>query len=285
MTERIFDYTTLDLFLQCRKKYYWRMVRHLNPKTVGPALEFGKAIHLALESYYRDGLDAALNAFSESYKDREGEELRTVANGLKLIKEYARVYQIEPFKVLDLEIGFVVPVESEIGAIMYAGRLDGIIEWDKQIFVLEHKTTTLLRSNFFKQFHPNMQIDGYTYATSVYTGKKCHGVVVNALEPWKEVKRATEKTKHPENHFARDVSSRSDNELKDFALQANQIVRDILLCEERMEFYQNKKTCFSYNYECPYKQLCLYGDDERLLNRDYTIEKWEPYKEKENDKA
>jgi recombinational DNA repair protein RecR len=308
--DRIWDFTTLDTFLTCRRKYYWRMVRHLVPKTVAPALEFGKAIHLGLEAYYnakKNGvvaaLDPAIKAFVEGYKDREGEELRTVENGIKLLTGYALVYQNEPIEVTDVEVGFVVPIKNESPEcvhcgniftstieevcsnckesriILYGGRLDALVKWDGQLFVLETKTTAMLRGSFFKQFEPNMQVDGYTLAAIRYTGKHCVGVIINALEPWKEVKRPTEKTKKLEDHFARHISSRSDKDLVDFSNQAHQIIRDIKLCEDTGEFYQNKHACFNYNYECPYKQLCLYGDDQRLVDKDYIVEKWEPFKE------
>lgn len=298
--ERVWDYTTIDQFLRCRKKYYWRMVRDLNPITISPALSFGKMVHLSLEKYYKEGYDAAV-AVWEGYQDREGDELRTRANGLKLMETYARVYKNCPFKVLDVEVGFAVPVYNPTDtcvncngvlleeenccilckypkSILYGGRIDAIIEWDSQLFALEHKTTSILGYSYFEQFRPNMQVDGYVYAVSQLMGKKCQGAVINALEPWKEVKRVTDKTKKPEDHFARKPVMRSDEELKDWSLEVNQIVCDILKTEKDHRFYKTKSACFQYNYSCPYKQLCLYGDDERLVKKDYEISKWEPYK-------
>lgn len=284
---RIYDYTTLDTFLQCRRKYYWMMVRDLRSKTVAPALEFGQCIHTALAAYYNAGLDAAIAIWRETYKDREGEELRTVLNGEKLLKGYAKVYMNEPFKIAQvggkpaIEIGFVVP----IGNVLYAGRLDALVEWGSELLVLEHKSTGRIDSNYFKQFNPNMQIDGYIYGAEAYAGRKCFGAMVNAIEVWKELKRPTEKSKKLEDHYARNPENRNEVQLKDFARQVQDIVRDVEHCEQAGTslgidaFYQNKHQCRSYNFDCPYKDLCMYGENERLMEQNYRKEKWEPYKE------
>lgn len=274
--ERIWDNTTIDCFLKCRKYYYWRMVRHLDTKVVAPSLEFGKAIHEALDVYYTENLAKALDRFREIYKDREGEELRTVANGVKALEWYAKVYQFEPFTVLGKpEVGFVFP----IGDILWGGRMDLPVEWDGSLWVMEHKTTGYMNSNYFKQFALDRQVTSYCVAAEAYLGRKCSGCIINAIEVWKELKRPTERSKKPEDHFMRDPMIRPQH-LKDrFKLNIQRIVRDIQWCERENEFYEadRKDTCFSYNYDCPYKVLCEYGEDPRVLERDYVVSEWKPF--------
>jgi hypothetical protein len=282
---RIYDYTTLDTFLTCRRKYYWMICRKIRPKYVASALEFGTAVHASLAAYYTQGLDEALKVMEKSFVDREGEDLRTVANGKKMVSAYADKYKNEPFKIMQfggkpaVEIGFAVP----LGKVMYAGRLDALVDWNGEMFVLEHKSTTRMDSGYFKQFSPNMQVDGYIYGAGAYTGRKCAGCVVNGLELWKDVKKPTYKTKAPEDHFARDPQSRNEAQLNDFAQQVNLIVEDIDKCESKGcgigDFYQNKHSCRNYNSDCPYRTLCMYGENERILESDYRVEAWEPYKQ------
>ena len=307
LKERMWDYTTLDMYLRCKRKYYWRIVRDLEHMTTSPALDFGKTVHASLEAYYKNkrSLPEAMKVW-DSYITKEGDELRTQANGQKLMEWYDKVYQHCPLEILQVEIGFAVPVYNPTEfcvkcskqlemhkencpncnyprSIMYCGRIDGLAKWDGQLFALEHKTTSVMGYSYFEQFRPNMQIDGYTYAASQLLQEPCAGAIVNALEPWKEVKRVTEKTKKPEDHFARKPIMRSAEELKDFALEVNQLVCEILQAEEKQVYYKTKSACFQYNYSCPYKQLCLYGDDERLIKKDYNVSKWEPYKQLENE--
>ena len=277
-SNRIWDFTTIDTFQRCRRYYYWRMVRHLEKVTISPALEFGRAIHDALDIHYTVGPIEALTKFRETYKDIEGDEVRTVENGVKVLEWYAKVYPREPFKIIGKpEIGFVFP----IGNIMWGGRMDLPVEWDSQLWVMEHKTTTRLDMNFFKQFALDKQITGYCVGAEEYFGRKCSGCIVNAIEVWKELKRPTAKSKTPEQHFVRDPIMRSQK-LKDrFKENVQKIVRDILWCESNNEFYEAEKkdVCFSYNYDCPYRTLCEFGEDPRVIERDYRINKWEPYKQ------
>lgn len=282
MSERIFDYTTISTFLECRKKYYFRMVKHLTPKIVSPALSFGLATHEALKVHYTrgKGLEDTISKFRETYKDREGEDLRTVANGVRLMEWYAKVYAHEPFKVIgEPEVGFVFP----IGDILYGGRMDLAIDWDGELWIMEHKTTSRLSARYFKQFELDFQITGYIVSTESYLGRKCMGCLVNALEPWKEVKKETAKTKKPEDRFARNPLTRTQKDKDRFKLNVQRIVRDIMWCEDNNEFYECEKKdhCFSYNSECPYKTLCLYGENPRFIEADYTTDKWEPYKKEE----
>ena len=277
---RIWDYTSLETFLKCRKKFYFMVVKGLRPVTVSPALIFGQVVHSALDKYYTEGIESALRTFRETYKDIEGEELRTQANGIKLISKYAEVYKNEPFKVVGKpEIGFVFP----IGDILWGGRMDLPVEWGSDLWVVEHKTTSILRSSYFQQFEMDFQITSYTVGAEEYMGRKCQGCVINALEPWKELKRPTYRSKKPEDHFQRCPITRSTATKDKFKLNVQRVVRDIKWCADNDEWYEShhKDICFSYNYNCPYKVLCQHGEDERFIKRDFRYEPWEPYKQED----
>lgn len=288
MSERIYDFTTLDTFQTCRRKYYYFAVRHLQTRTKSNALLFGGAIHDALDIHYlakkageAGGMDKAIANFEATYADREGDDLRTVNNGVKLLTNYADVYANEPFKVVGKpETGFVYL----IGDILMGGRMDLLVEWDDVLWVMEHKTTSKIGLSYFKQFALDKQITGYIVGAETYTGRKVMGCLVNVLQPWKEVKRVTAKTKTVRDHFMRDPMNRSQM-LKDrYKLNVQRIVRDINWCEENNEFYEaeKKEACFYYNYDCPYRMLCQFGEDEKLIEQEYVTQKWEPYKIEEN---
>lgn len=273
--ERTFDFTALDTFQACPSKYKKRMLQHLSPKTVAPALEFGKAIHMGLEQYYLalrkefpriQAIGNALSTFKENYT-REDDPKRTQLIGEQMLQDYTEVYQKEPFKVIDVEVGFAVP----LGGFTFTGRLDALVEWDGQLYVMEHKTTSMLGTTYFKQFEMSMQIDGYIYAAEQLTGRRCLGVLVNAMQP-------RTKTKKLEDHFARDPIGRTQFEREEFVREVPLLIKDILKSEESGEFVRSKRSCFSYNYQCPYWDLCKYGEDEKMITRDFNVEKWEPYK-------
>jgi len=195
---------------------------------------------------------------------------------------YAKVYAKEPFQIVGKpEIGFTFP----IGDIMWGGRIDLPVEWDGQLWVMEHKTTAYLTANYFKQFALDKQLTSYCIAAEECFGKKCAGCIINAIEVWKELKRPTAKSKTPEQHFVRDPVIRTQK-LKDrFRENIPKIVKQILECEAKGEFIEadRKDMCFSYNYDCPYRLLCEFGEDERVIERDFNKVRWEPYKTGESD--
>ena len=282
--ERIWDYSTLSSFQTCRKKYYWEHIRNLKPKIKGAALEFGGAIHSALDEYYTSkDMEKVKQVFTQNWKDREGDEIRTVDNGIKMLEWYSRKYQHEPFTPLGKpEQGFVFV----IGDILFGGRIDLPVEWDGNLWIMEHKTTTRLGSGYFNQYELDKQITGYIVAAeSYFKGRKVMGCIVNVMEPWKELIRPTAKSKAPEDHFARSPITRTDFLKERFKLNVQRIVRDIHWCEENNEFMEaeKKEVCQYYNRPCPYLQLCQYGEDERVMERDYMVEKWEPFKVKEDE--
>ena len=59
LEERMWDYTTLDMYLRCKRKYYWRIKRDLEHMTTSPALDFGKTVHSSLEHYYKNNRSLA----------------------------------------------------------------------------------------------------------------------------------------------------------------------------------------------------------------------------------
>ena len=276
MSERVFDYSTISSFQTCRKKYYFEHVRNLKPKIKGAALTFGQAVHEGLEQWYKmKALNPALDAFKACYEDREGEEVRTVENGCKLLTEYTKKYEVEPFTPIDKsEEGFIFPLSNGL----YGGRLDLPVLWDGQMWIMEHKTTTRLSGSYFDQFSLDKQVTGYIIGLEELYGERCMGCIINAMEPWKEVKRVTEKTKKAEDHFLRKPVTRSQM-LKDrFKLNVERIIRDIKWCEENNEYQEaeKKEVCLYYNRKCPYHDLCCYGEDPRLLS-EYVIEEWKPF--------
>lgn len=291
--ERVWDYTSMSTFQACPKKYYYRMIRHLVPLTVAPALSFGKAMHSALEVYYifvnkgyekHLAMENGIRAFYEEYEDYEGEERRTLANGEKVLRGYLDIYKNEPFKVIGTEVGFAVDIEyrnseGENKSFILCGRLDALIDWNGPLYVLETKTTAQLGYGFFNAFEMSQQMDGYLWGATLTNGKKIMGVLVNALEVWKDVKKETAKTKKLEDHFARDPQTRSDFELQEYRQDMGHWVEAILDAEKRNRFPRNKQNCFTYNSRCPYWDTCKFGEDEKVIAKNFKVEKWEPYKQ------
>ena len=275
--EKIWDYSTLSCFQTCRKKFYYQHILHLKPKLKGVPLLFGGAIHEGLDEWYTtNDVEKMVSAFLKNYEDREGDDLRTRANGEKMLRAYASKYATEYFKVLDKpEASFVYP----IGNIMFGGRIDLPIEMNGDLWIMEHKTTTRLGGSYFNQYELDKQPTGYVLAAEEYFGRECKGCLMNVMEPWKDVKRVTAKTKAPEDHFLRKPISRNKKMKDRFKLNVQRIVRDIEWCKSENEYFEaeKKEVCTYYMRPCPFHALCQYGEDPRIIERDFIVEEWKPF--------
>lgn len=281
MEERQWSFSTISMFQTCQRKYYWRKVKGLISATTAPALTYGRLLHECFETFYNElakGMDRskaislACAHLEANWKDCLEDDRRTIANGIKLLLAYEELYRAEPFKILQQEVAFSVPVYYGGGkSFLLSGRLDALIEWNGPIYVLERKSTSQLNSNFFKPFEMSSQLDGYQYAAEQLVGKKVLGVMMDVFEVWKDVKRETAKTKKTEDHFARNPMHRSNFEMKEYFEDMGMVVEDIIRAEKENRFPRNKNACFSYNYRCPYWNLCKYGESESEL-KNFTID-------------
>lgn len=274
-----FDYTMLSTFLRCRKRYYWRFVKDLNSKAPQTAPEFGRCIHKALDVWFNTHDDkAAIEMFRSSFVENPADEKRTLKVGEKLLSLYTEKYAHEGFKVLASEIEFTLPVGldfDESCEFVLIGRIDKIIEWDKAIYVMDHKTTSRLGYEFFYKIKPNMQFDGYIWAARQLGFPACSGVVLDALLVAKGLVVPAQLAKL--QPLGRDISTRTDEELNNYLRNACLIVDDIRKCYETGIWYDNTEACCDF-IECPYRRICKEEPaiQGRIAEMDFKVEHWDP---------
>jgi hypothetical protein len=140
----------------CDKAHDFRFNKNLEPKKLPIAIYRGVLGHSALEPYYlemKEGSSvdtcksAALAVLDKeiariaSETPEEFEQISLVMNLRKLIINYARIYEEEPFRVLEVEKVYHTSVDDDID---YALRLDILVEMIKgeyrgDLVVVDHK--------------------------------------------------------------------------------------------------------------------------------------------------
>lgn len=269
-----FDYTALSTFLRCRKRYYWRMVRGLVGKAPQTAPEFGKAIHKALDNWFaHHSADQAILEFKTNFVENPADEKRTLRVGEKLLQLYFEKYDHEGFKILATELPFTAPVKA--GNFNLIGRIDKVVNWDGAVYVMDHKTTSRLGYEFFYKIKPNMQFDGYIWAARTLGFPTCSGIVLDALLVAKGLCVPAQLSKL--QPLARDVSTRTDEELDAYIKKICLIVDDIRKCYETDTWYENTESCCDF-IECPYRKICKEDSKlhDRIAEMDYKVELWDP---------
>jgi hypothetical protein len=163
------------------------------------ALDFGTAMHEALQAYYEpttwgnQGLQEqnALRAFFISadkvgarvklgaleFEDR-WKELRVLGEGM-LNHYFMWAPKRDNFTPIFTEVEFEVPIPGMHGDVMYQGRIDLIIQDEFGYWIVDHKTTAQLADTQWLWLDD--QCSSYAWAIQKQLGLNIRGVIYNEL--------------------------------------------------------------------------------------------------------
>lgn len=261
INNRVYDASCMSDHLLCPKLFYYRWVRKLVPRVEPAPLSFGRAFHEALHRWYeKKPLEECLLAFDVLPKVME-DDRRSPERGKAIFKEYVERWGEDDvqYGTLGLEKDFHIDMGD---GRFYVGRLDRVVREvaTQQVYVKDHKTTRSLGLNFYRSFRPSVQIDGYCFGCRATFGQ-CSGAIINGISI----------AANPKERFRRDISPRTPAEIDRFPLRfaewTKRIEADILM----KEFPHNYTSCTHWG-QCKYLDLCLYGEDERTIERDFKLD-------------
>lgn len=150
--------------------------------------------------------------------------------------------------------------------IEYGGIFDGLVDFNGQLWVFEHKTTSQLGSYYFDQFKPNNQVTGYIWAAEQLSGRKVQGAIINAIGVYK-----TGATK-----FERGMTARHPQDLKEW-LENIRIVCNQIKRAEKEGYSQSTGACTLYG-KCEYHSIHVLShpsERQKRLESDYIQEAWD----------
>lgn len=293
------DNFALTTFQACPAKYKLGILDGWRSRLASPALVFGGAFHEGLASWYSgEGLDAAIAAIESGWRDHNKfDDYRTLQRCKSVMEEYAKEYPAESFSVMRTDAGAMIEctftldtgmrldcagcgrvwtpedginicpschIEHEI--IEYGGIFDGIIDFNGQYYILEHKTCSQMGPSYFKQFKPNNQITGYIWAARQLSGQKVRGALVNAICVTKTGTR-----------FDRQYITRNDSDitrwLRDLRSECNTIARH----QRTGEWPYRTPSCLQYG-ECTFHKVHTLSEDHEqlaMLEQDYIKQPWD----------
>lgn len=172
----VIDSTSLECFKLCPTKFYREQVQRRMRAGARPALDFGKALHAALEVRYKQAGNHAViegtahamhTALDAAYAgvDTPLEEWRTLARAHEVVDLYNQEWGVEPWEVLGVE----VPFATELGnvgpyKVVWQGRLDLLLWWEGQIYVGDHKTMQQWSKGKTSEYDNSAQFKGYAWA-------------------------------------------------------------------------------------------------------------------------
>lgn len=243
---------------------------------------------------------AASAAFSDFTPEGEG-EYRNFSTAVDLISAYNDHYPIEAFEVLQLpnglpaiEVPFAVPlgeitvnsdmwVRSPTGEvsknfvgtikIIWTGKIDLIYRREGRIYIMDHKTTSMMGPNYFKEFDLSSQVYGYLWASAKLLNQPIAGFVVNALA----IRKQTKTGKRFE--FERYPVPGDDFLVAEWVNDTLHIVSDFIEMAKREYFPKHTKWCVGKYGLCPYVQVCSLPDHSKeviLMSGNFKRVEWDP---------
>jgi hypothetical protein len=290
-SELICSNSSISNYNLCNRLYLYNNILRLKSPVEKPALTFGSAIHAALRAYYsHKPIDQCLFAFVEeaqkissqiqTYKEEGKEELSrseySVQFGFELLKKYFASHSLdnEYFDTIlkangkyCVEQGFCLELPNGL----VVGKIDllGTKRTSSRNIVVEHKSTSrYLNDKYFIEFNPNLQIELYLIAASVFLQSTPECVLVNALFV-KDYKREAKNGSNDDKLFSRIETSRTESELEQTLEGVNfklgQIQDSINTCNI-FGFPKNAPyACYGKYGACQFTPLCK-CKDENLIN-------------------
>lgn len=305
-TRSMLTFSALNTFRNCPRKYKHRYVDHLQPREKPESLSFGSIIHEALELWYRSAGDPnrlwkVLDDLDARFPGRGGDPIEKHRWHLAraMLTGYAARYPTEDFEVLEVEKVFHGEIRNpDTGrssqTFVMAGKADGIVQLDGDLYLLEHKTAASIDSNYLDRLWTDTQIALYCFHLREQ-GYPIVGVIYNILlkarlqqrqgesQAEYEARRAelaaknksgrsTAKRQLPETDeefqarladwyarpeaFHRERIYLSEDRLAMLQEEVWEITQQYLDARRRGKWLLNTSNCFSYQRPCEYLPFC-----------------------------
>lgn len=286
------DHTAVKEFMQCKRKYFYRMVAGRAARTT--ALEsifaWGSAVHKFAELYsmgssIEEATTAASMIFRKPVLDKPAWEHLTFDRFIVTLGALAKFLDEEK------ENGFIktesveAPFNLELpdGSII-GGRMDALLAYSGgQQWIRDFKTTTKPIRWFVQSLDPNDQATRYVYARSRMMGwdstsqriaTKANGIeflIISNEAPIKsDPKRGPKLERFP--------LTRSNDQLVEFERQQMFIHKMIDLCREADEWPMEITTNCQW---CDYVSVCRAPNEnnmEQRLKSDFVYQPWDHQK-------
>jgi hypothetical protein len=239
------DNSMLELLTTCPRALEYNQLHKRVAANEKPSLNFGSAVHLALEYRYQKYqsrlLDDQYNQdvahlLSDFFDEHPCplDDFRNLNWAIEVVKQYNATYAAESFELLQydesqkcshcegtgdnrpdgslgrspsclwcsgtgklstmVEMSFALPLfdyktgvfgfQNDLPAsipVLYSGRIDLPHISDNHLWVMDHKTTSILGPSFFDKMRMSAQQKGYAWAFEQLTGRKVEGYVINAI--------------------------------------------------------------------------------------------------------
>jgi hypothetical protein len=307
------DNSRLEQFTTCPRQAQYAVIDRMTSSATKQALSFGEAMHLALELRYKlighgpvtADLTSRQDWLLEEYfkvKPCPLEDHRNLGYGTQMMRDYNKFYPREDFTLLEpmslpidpnlssltrpagsgpyvVEQPFSVYLGEVNGVkVVWTGRMDLPLEKDGNLYVMDHKTSSMGGDYFFQEFFNSSQLLGYCYATQKVLKRPVKGAIINAMFTRKIT--ATGQG----IGFQRAVIPFDQDRITEWQFNTLSVVGNFLQMVKDGFLPMHTKWCVHKYGRCQYWDVCTLSAEARdmMLNKTnaYIPDDWSPLRDR-----
>jgi hypothetical protein len=280
------DHSSLAMFKECPRKYYYAIVEGRRPKTAAAPLVFGAAYHDGLETFERsmaagatrhEALRAAIRK-AIKYELTSDDSARTRATLIRALVWHEAHYRSDFVQVITLpngkpavELSFRVELPFTFShsdaPVIYCGHIDSIVSYQGRLFAMEHKhTKSALNEHYWQRYVFSSQISGYVLAAEANFAAEIGGAIIDATQVGVNFAR-----------FGRRVAARVKAHQEEWLLDLHYWLTQLDMSFAANRWPHNHESCGKYG-GCQFRSVCFANPSVRdvVLRDEFKIERWDP---------
>jgi RecB family exonuclease len=280
----IADHTSTDVFKECPKKYFFKIV--LGYRSAGGEIFFawGGAYHKFREILDKSGnIATATEAGRALWKEKQGKdpevgskhdfltEARLIKTFLAAYKHWEQEKKQGIYEILDVELPFNVELPDGSRS---SGRIDAILRWRGRVWVRDYKTSSQEGEFFERSLEPNDQFTRYIFAAQQLCGEPVQGALIEVMFNKRDHK--TDRGKSDVGPTIKPyMTARTNEQVMNWAEDTMHWNRMITHCRETDTWPMNETSC---RY-CEFHQVCKLptepAQEYALKSSDYVHSPWD----------
>lgn len=193
MKELTIDNSSFELYQQCPRAYFYKVIRRREANEFKSGREFGALVHKCFDYHYRGTSSLTPKEINDYYEKNAAQmypnDHRTQGYLDTLLANYRSTYSQEPFKIVEpidenVEVGFRLPLTIiDDVQIFWAGRIDLIVHFPSlnEYWIIDHKTHFRGGTSAFDEYVRSTPQIGYVWAARQLTAKPIKGYLINMI--------------------------------------------------------------------------------------------------------
>ena len=272
----------------CERRLWYMLFRGLRKRNSNHKMEYGTAVHKALESYYGDGdKDKAINAAIDHYADVlvPDKDFRDLAHLVNLLNQYFKLdtgLEVKRDPEPLLEMRFAYPYrQTEKLDILFCGTIDFVGTYFGRPVIVDHKSTAAYNTSaYFASYKVSPQLMFYNLIWNTMFPDDYIGCMINGIFLGRSNKNKFERSEIFE--FSKDRLTKFQayvDDLVDRLVAKFDEHSDDLDKEPENIFLSNFASCETRFGLCSFSPLCTANnkdDRQSIIEMDYVRKVYDP---------